>query len=134
MWLYADADPRRGIRDAIELARSEGILLPVLWIDVETYTDGTIPSALTIAAAIDECELLGVQPGIYTSSAMWQRIANPNFSHLPLWVAHYYFEPRPNLEGVQLFGGWSRDMVYGHQWTSSPVDQSVFLAKATLAS
>ena len=121
MWLYSTADPRAGVRDAIELARSEGVELPVLWIDVETYTDGSIPGSLVIEAALDECWQLSVRSGIYSSRVMWSRIGNPmNLSGVPIWVADYNGQKDLSVTG---FGGGE---VFGHQFTSTPIDQNVF--------
>lgn len=124
MWLYKDLDPYLAVADVLKLARSCGVKLPVLWLDVETYTDGTIPGPGTIQAALNECDEEGVIGGIYTSRSMWQRIGSPSmFGDSPLWVADY--NEKADLD-VVLFGAWTE--AKGHQYTSTPIDQSVFTA------
>ena len=71
VWCYQDLDPRKTVRDAVTLARSVHLMLPVLWLDCETYKNSSGvtesgPDAAWLRAAIDECRQLGVKPGIYT--------------------------------------------------------------------
>src|SRR3990167_10335471 len=62
MWLYAGSHVEGAVDQAIDLAISSGLTLPFLAIDVETYTDGSIPDAHTIARAISQCVKRGIEP------------------------------------------------------------------------
>lgn len=129
-WCYADLDPRQSVRDANAVAMLAGIQFSAdspLWLDIETYTDGSIPDLNWIAEAEAEAAVLGIPVGIYTSREMWRRCTgdgdNPAFSHLPLWAAQYA-PPTPSLDDYAPFGGWPTCL--GRQWTSDPIDQNVF--------
>lgn len=126
LWLYRDLDPKRQVFDAVSLAQRAGVALPVLWLDIEPYTDGSLPSVYQIHQAVDEARRLGMRPGIYTGAWVWPRLGNPTaFADLPLWAAEY--NHTPDLESVRLFGGWER--ASGHQYSDDPVDQNVFAAE-----
>lgn len=125
-WLYRDLDPFTAVNDVLDLAESCGLDLPVLWIDVEDYTDGSIPRWETVRDALTACDERGVTGGIYTSISMWAKLNAPDIPEgIPLWTANY--GSAPDLEGTPLYGGWTREWLRGHQWTSTPVDQNVFL-------
>jgi GH25 family lysozyme M1 (1,4-beta-N-acetylmuramidase) len=129
VFCYAAFDPRQTVRDALALARSCGLRLPVLWLDAETY-EGTWPDVAWLREAVDECRVQGVQPGIYTGRWFWEGyLGNPeDFGDLPLWTAEY--QDGPDIEGLTLYGSWRR--ASGHQWTSTPVDQNVFREAVTV--
>lgn len=130
-WLYATQDPRQGIRAATALATAAGLDLAVLWTDIETYTDGTIPTAAQVDDAMDECAQLGLTPGVYTSPEMWRRAGNPRVEpHWRNWTALY--NGRADL-AVPEYGGWAAEQIVGHQFTSTPIDRSVFSEEATMA-
>jgi hypothetical protein len=112
VWCYGSEDPRKTVRDAIGLARSAGVELPVLWLDCESYTVGGEvrdpgPDAAWLRAAIDESRELGVKPGIYTGGWWWRERMNNSreFADLPLWAADY--NGNADIEDVRLFGGWT---------------------------
>ncbi len=124
-WLYADIGSRDQARDAVALARECG-LNGILWIDVEDYTDGSAPSLQDIRDAIDECEKLGVRPGIYSGQWVFDKHF-PNVTEfaearVPLWVSQY--DGVPNLESFKPFGGWTR--CAGKQYSADQIDRSVF--------
>jgi hypothetical protein len=135
VWCYRDEDPRKTVRDAVALARSCGVELPVLWLDCETYTvNGEVrdpgPDAPWLRAAVDECRALGVRPGIYTGGWWWREYMNNSraFADLPLWTAEY--DGNTNIDDVTLFGGWTR--ASGKQWATKlpgggELDRNVFV-------
>ena len=128
-WLYAAYDPRESVRRAVALARECGATGP-LWIDVEPYTDGTLPTTAQIAAALDECAKVGMPGGIYTGRWVWDLLGDPGvFGAYPLWTADYS-AGEPDLEEVPVYGAWTA--ASGHQWTDRDpatghhVDRNVF--------
>ena len=139
VWCYGEEDPRKTVRDAVGLARSAGVELPILWLDCETYKeDGVVvdagPDAAWLREAIDECRTLGVKPGIYTGGWWWrEHLDNTReFADLPLWAAEY--DDNPDVDDVTLFGGWAR--ASGKQYaeklpSGGRLDQNVFRDKVT---
>ncbi len=102
VWLYRDVDVNRQINDAVKLYGIAGCQGP-LWVDVETYTDGSIPTEQQVMDALSLIELAGLVGGIYSSREMWRRIGNPTWApHNPAWVADY--NEKADLD-VQGFGG-----------------------------
>lgn len=89
LWLYASVDPYRQVGEAFDLAQSCGIGLKILWLDIEPYTDGSLPSAEQIKDALDACQQRGVQGGIYSGAWVWPRLGNPSFPGVPCWWASY---------------------------------------------
>lgn len=124
-WGYASRDPAESVWDAVGLARSCGVELPALWLDIEPYpSDNSLPNAAWIAAALAECDALGVRGGIYSGRYVWDRLGHPQFPGVPLWTAHY--NNRADLE-VPSYGAMQ---LVGHQYTSDPCDRNVFLPEA----
>jgi hypothetical protein len=135
VWCYRDLDPRKTIRDAVTLARSSGLSLPILWLDCETYNvNGEVrdpgPDAPWLHAAVAEARALGVKVGLYTAGWWWRGfMANTReFAELPLWLAE--FDGKSDIEDVNLFGGWTH--ASGKQWSDKlpgggALDQDVFL-------
>lgn len=123
-WLYASADPVQTVTQALALARIAGCPTPVLFADVEAYTDGTIPNSAQVQAFIDTCVTNGVQPGIYSSRSMWSLVENaPDLTGVWIWVADY--NGIPSLDVAPF--GVGLPIVVGHQYSgSSPVDLDVF--------
>lgn len=121
VWLYRNEDARRAVHEAVTLARDEGVELPVLWLDVETY-NGVAPTRAEIEDAIVECHMEGVRPGIYTASWMTSYVDFSGLGRIPCWGASY--NDTPTLESVRPFGPWTE--FAGHQFTSNPLDQNVF--------
>ena len=139
VWCYRDLDPRKTVRDAVALARSAGVELPVLWLDCEAYrVNGEVrdpgPDAAWLRAALDECRKLGVKPGIYTGGWWWREYMGNTreFAELPLWAAEY--DDNPDVADVTLFGGWTR--ACGKQYaeklpSGAGLDQNVFLPEVS---
>lgn len=113
VWAYADVDPAQTVRDALALAETAGVKLPVLWIDCE---EDPGPDALWLRVAVAECRRLGVQPGIYTGSWWWDRRfgGDVEFAGLPFWLAIY--------DGVANLP----DGLAGKQYAADGVDRDVF--------
>lgn len=136
VWCYRDLDPAQTIRDAKAMGELAGIEFSQenpLWLDIETYTDDTIPGLQWISAARAEAYRLGIPIGIYTSREMWRRATGdpytPVFAELPLWAAQYT-PPTPEIDDYAPFGGWAS--CQGRQWTSTPIDQNVFRSADTM--
>lgn len=123
VWLYAGVPAEQQVDDALSLH-----VPPILWLDIEPYTDGSCPTAAEIHAAVDYCERIGQRVGIYTGKWVWdQRGYPPAWSRLPLWTADYNGDP--DLDHVTLYGGWT--FASGKQFTSTPIDQNTMLADVT---
>jgi hypothetical protein len=137
VWCYRDLDPRKTVRDAVTLARSSGVSLPILWLDCETYNVNNEvrdpgPDALWLRAAVAEAQALGVRVGLYTAAWWWREFMDNTreFAELPLWLAE--FDNKADIEDVNLFGGWTR--ASGKQWSvklpgGGELDRDVFLAE-----
>ncbi len=126
VWLYGGIDGAKQVSDALAAVASAGIMLGPsnpLWLDCETYTDGSYPSIEVIGQAVAECDQRGIACGIYTAAWFWQgELDEPAaFGNLPLWYAHYDGQPTLDPPG---FGGWAS--AAGKQYAGSPVDRSVF--------
>lgn len=127
VWGYRDSPPRETIIQAVALAESCGVDLPVLWIDVEDYEGTPPPGEDWLLEAGAEAMVWGERPGIYTGSTFWRKIGNPtSMSDWPLWYARY--DERQVIDPVD-FGGWTEPS--GHQFTSTPIDQDVMLESVT---
>jgi hypothetical protein len=131
LWLYAGIDGARQVTDALITATRAGIVFGSrnpFWIDLETYTDGSHPSLITVQQAVAECERRGVPCGIYTAKWYWTGYMGNSlaFADLPLWDANYVGEPRLV---VPTYGGWGMRTLAGTQWSGNPVDRSVFKAE-----
>lgn len=126
VWLYAGIDGAHQVAAALDTAQKASITLGVrnpLWLDCEDYTDGSYPSLAVIQQAVAESGRRGIACGIYTGGWWWRpRTGNSQaFAGLPLWDAHYGIDPSLGAPG---YGGWEERS--GHQYTSKPVDRSVF--------
>jgi GH25 family lysozyme M1 (1,4-beta-N-acetylmuramidase) len=130
VWLYASTDGAASVNSALDLADRCGLVVPVLWLDCETYTDGSYPSTSNIQRAANACIGRGVTPGIYTGEWFWRDYLSDTqmFAHLPLWHAAYGAKPT-ELTPVD-YGGWGAPSVW--QWTSDPVDRNVVSAAVTM--
>src|ERR1035437_2395228 len=123
MWLYADLNPNIAIANVLSLAAELNETPAFLGIDVETYgAAASIPSEATVRAAIDACG--GTPPCIYSSPSMWARIGSPSMPGVRGWGATYINAEPVDLSGAPQFGDLQ---MIAWQWTSSPLDQSLFL-------
>lgn len=127
VWLYSSISPTQQVNDALSLAAEAGIVLPVLWIDVEAYTDGTCPSAAQVREALDAARAAGQRVGIYTGLYVWRdKLGSAGFNDELLWSANY--NGVPDLASTPAYGGMT---VVAHQYNDvapdrSPLDVDVF--------
>lgn len=89
LWLYANVDPTQQVNEALDLAQSCGITPTLLFLDIEPYTDGSLPGTSMIQAALDACNARGIRGAIYSGAWVWPRLGNPSFPGVPLWYAVY---------------------------------------------
>lgn len=125
IWAYWQLDPVAHVKDA--LATISGAPVATVWIDCE---DGAPGPQLDdwLSRAVAQIEHMGYRAGIYTGTPWWKAQGDSHgFTRLPLWIANY--NGRPTLDGIPLPGGWTT--ASGHQWTSDPIDQNVFLPAVT---
>jgi hypothetical protein len=109
------------INSVADRCASIGLVLPLLWLDAETYAGANLtPDELQQALA--QCDALGIPAGIYTSREMWRRVGNPTgFEDRPVWTAEY--NGVPDLASVMPVPNLPR--IVGHQWQGDPLDKSV---------
>ena len=132
MWAYRSFDPVASVRNALQVARSEGLDPAILWLDCETYLDVDHGPAVTwLLRAVRECGRRGVLAGLY--SAVWWLQGYlqdwSDFTGLPLWLAQY--DGNPTLDDVVLPAGWRPDMLWGKQYSADGIDLDVFRRAAT---
>jgi hypothetical protein len=136
-WLYAGIPADRQVAEFLDTGVKAGLHISErnpLWLDCEDYADAqghvSYPSLETIEQAVDACVRMSIPCGIYTAAWWWipRTGNNEGFSGLPLWDAIY--DGNPNLIAPK-FGGWVE--MAGHQWTSTPIDRSVFRARFAAA-
>jgi hypothetical protein len=126
VFLYPGTGMIRTIISAIERCASIGLVLPILWLDVESY-NGTDITKYDLQVAVGQCEVLETPCGIYSSRYMWSRIGNPSgFAHLPAWIADY--NGRPDLDVIP---PPSLPNVVAHQYRGDPLDLNVILEEYT---
>ena len=132
VWGYADLSPEQTILDALDLIPRVCPGTSMLWLDCEEY-DGVGPLGSWIQRAVYAGEGLGQRIGVYSAKWYWDKIGNPEIlsrisatGRPPLWIAQY--NDIPDLDVQPLFGGWTREDIKGHQYTSTPIDQDVFLS------
>lgn len=122
MWPYRGLDPKRQIESSLSILADTQSRIPILWIDVEPYND-TLPTLYELEGCINACAALHQPCGIYTGKWVWDRLGNPTqFSYLPLMHAEY--DILPSLILLTPYGGWN--VCAGHQYTSTPIDRSIF--------
>ena len=118
VWLYASVDIEQQINDALSLLEPT-----VLWLDIEKYTDGSMPNEQQIRQAIEYVDRLGKVAGVYSGQYIWQELGNPSFPGVPLWSANY--NNMHDLTSVPSYGDMT---LVGHQYTNTPCDRSVFMS------
>lgn len=137
-WCYRNVPSARSVVEAVNFIRSVHATTPVLWLDLETYMEGTAaydpgPDALWLRDAVSMAGALRQRVGLY--SGLWwideyfpggQR-AFREFAHLPIWLAQY--DGLPTLDNVRLPLGWT--VAHGKQYSGSPVDRNVFRRDVT---
>jgi GH25 family lysozyme M1 (1,4-beta-N-acetylmuramidase) len=129
-WLYAGMSPWEQVRQMVATMERMGPCVGPLWLDIERYTDGSLPSVEEIGAALEACGEFGVVGGIYTGAYIWQELGNPQFPDVPLWFASY--DSEPSFSQSESFGAMA---VWGKQYSStapdgSPLDMDSFAPEA----
>ncbi len=130
IWCYWDLAPIAHVRDALkvlEMAKLTPADVGMIWLDVEdtrTWPRRWLSGSQWLRDAIWAVKSAGYRPGIYTGKWFWDGYMKANFSEYPLWAAQY--DGIPDLESVILFGGWTRERLWGKQYSSEGVDQNVF--------
>jgi hypothetical protein len=134
-WLYANIDGGRQMESAhksITLAGEDGA---PLYVDLETYTDGSSPSRQVCLQARDALPNYTPIPGNYTG--LWwidghyrggQAQYSADWGDTWTWLSQ--FDGNPTLASTQLPGGYPPDKLGGKQYRGSPVDMSTFRSDA----
>jgi Glycosyl hydrolases family 25 len=120
-WAYSSSDPKDSIKAALSLALDCGFKPDILWIDVETYTDSTIPNESWLRSAQEAADSFGQKVGAYSGINYWKQIGNPSFPNWYLWSANY------NNTHDLVLPVYGDMILVGHQYTDVPCDRSVFL-------
>jgi len=126
IWCYWDLDAAAHISAALDVADEAGVPLVMVWLDAEDTESANHQRIVTwLHEATVLVEQRGQRCGIYTARWFWDSyVRSEEFAHLPLWAAQY--DNEPTLESVQLFGGWSREMLRGKQYSADEIDLNVF--------
>lgn len=117
IWCYSSLDPKKSVIDALKLAASVNVKLPILWLDIEELY---FPKPW-IDYAIRTCNELGQRVGIYTGRWVWNTINVNDYGNIPLWAAQY--DNNPDLSSTIMFGGWTK--ASGKQYSSVIIDLNV---------
>ncbi len=133
VWGYRDVDPIKTIQDVVDFCASINLVLPMLWLDLETYGDSPGPDFAWIKRFTDHCKALGIPTGLYTGrwwvegyfAGSWSTFSH--FNDLPVWVAQY-----DDVETLDVHPAWTREgfTVWGKQFSGTPIDRDVFLPDA----
>lgn len=138
VWAYRSIDPIATIDAVIHRCSLINLVLPILWIDCETYAGPPVdpgPDADWLTRAVNHAQNAYEMPcGIYTGR-WWIRDHFPGgestfsgFAPMPLWLAEY--DGNPDIDDVDtLPQGWSQ--VAAKQYAGSPVDQNVIRSEYT---
>ena len=132
-WIFGGLDPAQQVRESIQLFIDSDMPPKIVALDCETYDVGGTydagPSAEQILAACEEARSMGVEPILYTGKWWLDGIQGNReiLRGIPAWIANYnnvHDLNVPAVDGVR---------VIGHQYTSTPVDWSVFDLEALIA-
>lgn len=83
-------DSANNVLDALAYARSVGVEVPMVWLDVEVlnrWTANDALNALTVKAAAETLQHAGLRAGVYSTPYMWRVITGGDRNGLPVWVA-----------------------------------------------
>ncbi len=132
IWGYRTFSPEHSIAAAVDLCRQANLLLPILWIDCETYGSPVTdpgPDAEWLRRAKASADLLGMKLGIYTG-VWWADSYFPGgqdafqeFADWPLWLADYRAWSHPSA--VPKPRGF-HDPLAGWQYSGTGVDRDLF--------
>jgi hypothetical protein len=78
-------------RDGLATMRAAGIASPLVWIDVEhlhlrPWTQSRLRNAAVLQGVVRGLRAARVQPGVYSTSVMWQEIAGRYRLDVPNWL------------------------------------------------
>ena len=95
---------------AVAYARSQGVVVPFWWLDVETentWSDDKALNAWVIQGAIEGLRTQNLSVGIYSTPYQWNLIAGDYSPKLPVWVAgaRSYSEAPTYCSASAGFGG-----------------------------
>jgi hypothetical protein len=139
VWAYRSQDPIATIDRVIGRCASIGLVLPLLWIDCETYDTQTShdpgPDADWLARAVDHAErVYGMACGIYTG-IWWIDGHFPggqgefsSFSRLPIWLSEY--DHIPDINNIVLPMGWTQ--AAAKQYSADGIDLNVIRPEYTV--
>jgi hypothetical protein len=145
IWAYQSVDPAVTIDRTIRACAQIGLVLPVCWIDCETYASrsGVIldegPDAKWLRAALARAHEYEMPCGIYTAS-WWVKGHFPGgydayreFAGLPQWLAEY--DGVANLDDFEPFSGITQ--ISAKQWSvwkgAYELDRTVIRDEFTIA-
>ena len=137
VWGYRSSDPEETIDAVIALCASMGLVLPLLWVDAESYGNPVTdpgPDSAWLRAAKARSDTYGMKLGIYTG-VWWVdghfpggQAAFAEFADWPLWLADYRnwggIEHVPKPLGFTQLEGW--------QWSGAPIDRDWFDESVTV--
>lgn len=133
VWLFRSQDPAQQTREAIELFRDSDMPPKLIALDCENYdVDGVFdpgPTAEQILTAAETARSMGVEVVLY-SNRFWLDAMDGDHEILrgvPAWIANYSIDPTLSVPSPD----WVT--VVGHQFTSHPVDWSIFDLEALQA-
>ncbi len=87
-----------------------GATVGMLWLDIEgtQYWSSSASNNINFLwGMVNQAAARGVSIGIYSSASQWNPImgGTTQFSYLPIWYAHYDYNP--SYSDWYSFGGWS---------------------------
>lgn len=126
VWLFRSYGADRAVIEALEVFWSVGERPGLVFLDCETYQSVGVsdlgPTAEQILVACEAARALKVEPIIYSNKPWLDQIEGNHLilDGIPAWIANYDDRQDLNVPAP----AWVR--VLGHQYTSKPVDWSVF--------
>lgn len=115
---YVFGDPAaygaRTARLALARARSAGMKLTGVWLDIESgnhWSVSHLANNAVIRGAINQIKAEGLQPGIYTTQGDWSRITGNARMTVPLWQAVFYPHKQVATCSGKGIGGRTPDLV-----------------------
>lgn len=124
-WLFRSYSASQAVRESIEVFRSAGADPKLIALDCENYgtpvTDPG-PTAEQILSAAEQARALGVEVVLYSNKPWLDGMDGDHeiLRGVPSWIANYSTLPSLNVPAPD----WVK--VLGHQYTSAPVDWSIF--------
>lgn len=117
---FKRGEPAVQMREVLDFIQASGQRFGMLWHDIEgpKYFGECPENRKFLQEALAEGERRGIRQGIYSSASQWQPImcGAEEFSHYPLWYAHY--DNRPDFSSFRPFGGWDRPVMKQYMGTT----------------